>query len=165
MGRSAAWPLMIAGAAIGLVLMAVAATGWRGSAVARDGGPASAAASVIRHVVIIYQENHSFDNVLGRFCRPASPGAAVRCDGVRHGRISTGSTIALTRASDIVPKVHHEKHDQLLALDGGRMDGFNHIYGCRRANGYRCYSQYSPSQIPNLAALARRFVVADHTFS
>src|SRR5262249_42493533 len=44
-----------------------------------------------------------------------------------------------------------------------KMDGFARISGCgppERA----CYEQYQPAQIPNLAALARAFVVSDRTF-
>jgi phospholipase C len=54
--------------------------------------------------------------------------------------------------------------DQTTAIDGGKMDGFSQIPGCTRTAGYACYSQFQPSQIPNLAALAQSYVVSDRTF-
>src|SRR5581483_9873185 len=103
--------------------------------------------------------NHSFDNVLGKLCV-----LDRRCAGATTGRLPGGAVIALKRAADVVPPVHHNHQDQQVAIDGGRMDGFAKIAGCRLVESYRCYSQFWPSQIPNLAALARRFVISDHTF-
>ena len=45
------------------------------------------------------------------------------------------------------------------------MNGFANIPACTEAKHYACYTQYYPGQIPNLAALARRFVISDRTFS
>jgi len=44
------------------------------------------------------------------------------------------------------------------------MNGFARIGGCSALSGYACYTGFAPSQIPNLASLARHFVIADHTF-
>jgi phospholipase C len=128
--------------------------------VSQASAPASVLAqSPIKHVVVIYQENHSFDNVLGKLCV-----ADQRCDGAISGKLKTGQTIALTRAADIIPQVEHSSASHRRSIDGGKMDGFSLSQGCREADNYRCYSQYDPSQIPNLAALARTFVISDRTF-
>ena len=116
-------------------------------------------ATPIRHVVVLYEENHSFDNVLGALCV-----ADHRCAGATTGKLSDGTTIPLATASDIVPAVSHTDHGQTAAIDGGRMDGFSTITGCTQPTGYACYSQFQPAQIPAVAALARRFVIADRTF-
>ena len=118
------------------------------------------AATPITHVVIIYQENHSFDNVLGYWCA-----VNKRCNGTRRGRLPNGSTVPLTQPPDIVPNVVHTNAAQRTAVDGGRMDGFARISGCAKATGYACYSEYRPGQIPNLIALAGRFAVSDRTFA
>ena len=122
-------------------------------------GTAPAAASPIRHVVILYQENHSFDNVLGKLCVRYR-----RCRGATTGRLKNGSTIALRRASDLVPEVTHSPDAQDAAIDHGRMDGFSTFGSCSAATRYQCYTQYWPRQIPNLARLARRYVIADRTY-
>ena len=120
---------------------------------------ASVGSGPIRHVVIVYQENHSFDNVLGALCVEQS-----RCNGARQGRLPNGTFTPLSRATDIVPPAAHYGHDQTTAIDSGKMDGFALLPSCTAATGYRCYSQYAPSQIPNVAALAERYTISDRTF-
>jgi phospholipase C len=132
----------------------------------------------IRHVVIIDQENHAFDDVLGKFCAEVAsgaivrPGANQRCDGATTGTLPNGSTVALTREPDIPPQVSHNIQAQKTAMAGGAMNGFGTIAGCRvtDAPAYRCYTQYDPlnpatkNPIANVAALAKRYVVFDRTF-
>jgi phospholipase C len=114
----------------------------------------------IQHVVIIYQENHSFDNVFGKLCVTDR-----RCDGVTKGVLPGGSTIALKQSPDVVPFVRHLTRDQTAAINGGKMNGFAKIEGCTSADQHRCYTQYYPGQIPNLSSLARHFVISDRTFA
>ncbi|HEY1330670.1 MAG TPA: alkaline phosphatase family protein [Actinomycetota bacterium] len=121
--------------------------------------PAHASDSPIQHVVVIFQENHSFDNVLGQLCIQDS-----RCNGADTGQVATGETIPLSRAKDIVAQSPHGFMAEALAIDGGKMDGFSNYPQCSEARGYKCYTQYYPDQIPNLAALARAFVISDNTF-
>jgi phospholipase C len=131
--------------------------------------PSAAATTPIRHVVVIYQENHSYDNVLGRFCRQVAKRIIVRegsdqpCDGATTGRLPDESSIPLSRAADVVPGIGHSVADQTKAIDAGAMDAFSAISGCGPPN-YKCYAQYSPSQIPNTTALASAFAVSDRTF-
>jgi phospholipase C len=73
-------------------------------------------------------------------------------------------TIPLAKATDVVANVIHDGNDQVLAIDGGQMDGFANIGGCGASTGYACYSQYQPSQIPNVITLAEHFGLSDHTF-
>jgi phospholipase C len=113
----------------------------------------------IQHVVIIDLENHSFDNVLGKLCVLDS-----RCDGATTGVLPDGTTIPLSQAANTVPDVNHNGSTQRKAIDGGKMDGFGNIGGCTASVGYSCYSQFDPSQTPNLAALARQFALSDRTF-
>jgi hypothetical protein len=115
--------------------------------------------SPIKHVVIIYQENHSFDNVFGRMCARSG-----RCDGATEGLLPDGSAMPLATSPDIVPVAGHRTAAQLRAINGGRMDGFTSIGGCDAAHGYGCMTQFSPRQIPNLSRLANAFVLSDQTF-
>jgi phospholipase C len=120
--------------------------------------------SPIRHVVIVYQENHSFDNVFGRLCAQTRT-----CDGAIRGTLPDGSTIPLRRPPDIVPKVDHQTKGQNRAIHGGRMDGFATLHGCRPeedrpALDYGCFTQYTQDQIPNLWRLATSFALSDQTF-
>jgi len=113
----------------------------------------------IQHVVIIDQENHSFDNVLGKLC--VSDG---RCDGATTGALPNGTRISLPEATNVVPMANHNKSVQKKAINRGAMNGWGNIHGCTESVGYRCYSQFDPAQIPNLAALARQYAISDRTF-
>ncbi len=113
----------------------------------------------IQHIVVIDQENHSFDNVLGAWCV-----AHLRCAGATTGRTSTGTVIALSAAADLVPVIDHSTSGQAKAVHGGKMNGFNLITGCA-SPGYACYTQFGESDIPNIIALASSFAVSDQTFS
>src|SRR5436190_17521817 len=126
---------------------------------ASPGTSRPAFATPIQHVVVIFQENHSFDNVLGQLCA-----SDKRCNGVTRGVLPNGTRIPLKRAADLVPDVGHSGGAQTTAINGGAMNGFAHLRGCEATTGYQCYTQYAPSQIPNLAALARAFVISDATF-
>jgi phospholipase C len=116
------------------------------------------ASSPIRHVVVLLQENHSFDNVLGQLCIQDRR----ECAAVSSARNLAGETIPLSRASDFVVNVNHSQKAQLTAMDGGRMDGWEQVVGCRLD---QCYTQYDPTQIPSLAALARGGAISDAFFS
>ena len=115
--------------------------------------------SPIRHVVIVYQENHSFDNVLGRLCARTG-----RCDGATRGTLPDGSRIPLATSPDIVPRVGHQTSAQNAAINGGLMNGFAHVHGCEAKHDHRCYTQFRHRQIPNLWKLAKSYAMSDQTF-
>src|SRR5665213_2201520 len=76
-----------------------------------------APAPKITHIVIIIQENRSFDNLFNGF-----PGA----DSVRQGRIHTGALVRLqpiSLAADF--DIEHRYRDFWLSYDHGKMDGFD----------------------------------------
>jgi phospholipase C len=119
---------------------------------------ASALPTPIQHVVVILQENHSFDNVLGQLCIQTHRA----CNAASTGRRLDGSTIPLKRATDIVPGVNHVQRSQIDAINGGKMNGWEKIEGCAKDE---CYTQYDPSQIPALAAMAAYGAISDTFFS
>jgi phospholipase C len=129
-------------------------------------GATQAQATPIRHVVVIYLENHSFDSLLGYWC-DSHPG---RCpDGGMPSSVtlSNGAVVTPTTEPDTVPNVDHSVAAQVAAIDGGKMDGWQNIPGgtCDAATGYRCISGYQPKQVPNITALAQGFAISDRTFS
>jgi phospholipase C len=127
-------------------------------------GTANAAPTPIKHIVVLYLENHSFDNVLGYWCRQNQ----TRCpDGGMPTSVtlSDGTVVHPGVMPDIVPGVSHTVAAQQNAIDGGKMDGWQNVGGCNAKTGYRCIGGYTPAQVPNLAALASRFAISDRTFS
>lgn len=143
-----------------VALLATAGVSTQAGSVAQASLPV---ANPIQHVVIIYQENHSFDEVLGKLCQEQVNGQK-RCDGSTTATLSTGGSRALTQSPDVVPVVNHDTKSSLLAVNGGLMNGFDKIKGCTAADGYKCLTYYDPTQIPNLASYARQFAVSDRTF-
>ena len=115
----------------------------------------------IRHVVVIFQENHSFDNVLGGLCVRDH----LRCNGTTTGVLHNGRRIPLSVAPDIVPQVDHKVPNQRAAINHRAMNGFDLIHDCAASYNYPCYSQYQANEIPNLRTLAEKYVISDRTFS
>jgi phospholipase C len=113
----------------------------------------------IKHVVIIYQENHSFDEVLGALCVQDA-----RCDGSLSAKLLNGTTHPLTKSADIVPTINHDTLSESTAINGGAMNGWEKVKGCNASSGYQCLTYYDPTQIPNLASLARSYALSDRTF-
>ena len=75
----------------------------------------------IKHVVFLVKENRTFDNYFGTF-----PGA----DGATSGKISSGKTIHLGHAPDVLPRdISHSFQSAVLAIDSGAMDKFDLIPG------------------------------------
>lgn len=111
-------------------------------------------------MVVIDQENHSFNEVLGWLCEDGDRS----CLGTGTGTLADGSSIELHPAPDLVPNVNHSTAAQTRAIDGGLMDGFSNVQGCTDSTDYACYEQEQPKSIPNLALLAKKYAVSDHTF-
>ena len=135
-----------------------------GLALASSPGAVQARASVlvanpIKHVVVIYQENHSFDEVLGALCIQQS-----RCNGSLTTTLVNGKKYSLTKSPDVVPTINHDTLSQTTAINGGLMNGWEKIGGCSATSHYPCLTYYDPTQIPNLAALAHTYAISDHTF-
>jgi phospholipase C len=161
---------MLSGPSLGTLVVFAAAVVPMAVSVQAQGRPSSEAAaapastlvaSPIQHVVLIYQENHSFDETLGVYCRTR----ATRCDGFRGPvKLKDHVVVPMSQSADIVPGVDHSVAGQASAIDGGAMDGWANIRGCA-APSYRCLTYYAPTQVPNLTTLADRFVVSDRTFS
>lgn len=127
-------------------------------------------ASPIEHVVILFQENHAFDDVLGYLCEEDLEGHDP-CDGARTGKLLNGDTIPLVEAGDIVAPMAHGVPSQIDAVNGGLMNGWERIKFCQASNDYACYRQYhtpkvggSDGFIANLSDLAKTFVISDRTF-
>ncbi len=120
------------------------------SAVIAPGGP-------ITHVVIMYQENHTFDDVLGAVCQARTN----PCNGYTDPVTLHNGTVAQNVVEpDLVPNSAHDPHSQRLGLAGK----WNKILGCHDAP-YYCVSHVDPANIPNLATYADTYSVSDATFA
>jgi phospholipase C len=134
----------------------------------------------IRHVVIITQENRSFDSYFGTF--PGADGIPM-ADGVPTVCNPDPKTHECVRpyhdTSDRNAGGPHDTVDALRDIDHGRMDGFQQQ--ARRGRFLACHATDNPGcsltpsapdvmgyhdwhEIPNYWAYARNFVLQDHMF-
>jgi phospholipase C len=122
--------------------------------------------SPIRHVVIVIQENRSFNNLFATF-----PGA----DGTTIGKAARAPTCGIEKDRTIELKVHdlvfhslgpgHSYQDYVTSRDGGKMDGFDLVV---RPTGLSCrylYMYTKPSQVKPYWDMAKQYVLAEHMFT
>jgi phospholipase C len=141
-------------------------------AVASSASSRPAARVPIQHVVILMQENRSFDSYFGTF-----PGA----DGIPRGVcVPTASGRCARPYHDTADRGKGGPHDakaMVADIDRGRMDGFvleteRAPLGCLNVDDPVCRRPGPPDvmgwhddrDIPNYWAYARNFVLQDHLF-
>src|SRR5690242_8042094 len=118
------------------------------------------AGSPIKHVVVIFQENHSFNDLLGKLCVDEGH----RCEGTTNGVISDGTKVPLQAEPDVVPSVGHLFVDQAAAMNHGAMDGRDKVGNCTGGKRYGCLVQAQAGTVPTLWSLADTYTISDHTF-
>jgi phospholipase C len=110
----------------------------------------------IKHVVIVVQENRSFDNLFHGF-----KGA----DYADYGYTHDGVLLKLRPTSLAGPDVSHEWRDAVNDWDGGRMDGFDqNPLGPSRPAGAYAYQYVDPRYVKPYWTMAKQYVLADHMF-
>jgi phospholipase C len=138
------------------------AVGW-----ATGSGAPPAGIHRIRHVVVIMQENRSFDEYFGTY-----PGV----DGIPAGvcvpdPVNNGCVAPYHDPSDVNRGGPHAAPNAIADVDGGKMDGFvAQAEQCRRILRIRCLRRTdvmgykTGADIPNYWAYARNFVLQDRMF-
>jgi phospholipase C len=113
----------------------------------------------IKNIVIVLQENHTFDNYFGTYpgvegingktiCLPQSPNKTQNC-------------IAPFHDSNLTPvDMNHNWKSAHSDYNNGKMDGFVYSEGNQETMGY-----YDRSNIPRYWAIADNYVLCDHYFT
>jgi phospholipase C len=118
--------------------------------------PSSGSIGSIKHVVIMVQENHSFDNLFATF-----PGA----DGATKGKTSDGKTIRLEKTPLHSSKLFENSHAAYLVdYDNGKMDGWNLVYVGSVPCPKCAYKYVNPAQIQPYWTMAQQYVLSDQMF-
>jgi len=113
--------------------------------------------SVIKHVVIIVQENRSFDNLFSGF-----PGADTASGGtMSNGAYVPLATVPLGDGTD----PSHLRMDFINSFDGGKMDGFDKVgtFGPPKPATY-AYARVPQSEVQPYWDLAKNYGIADRMF-
>lgn len=117
----------------------------------------------IEHIIVIMQENHSFDNYFGRLNQPEHYGSAV--DGVLPSMMNLDSNA----------KAIYSHHEETLCVANPKHDwdsmhrywnsGKNDLFVSTNANNPQVIGYFDESDIPFYYALADRFAIADRYFA
>lgn len=126
--------------------------------------PDGTSGKYISHIVIIIQENRSFDNFFADF-----PGA----DGATQGLMKTpsGDKVVQLQPSRLeMDSLGHEHHSFELEYDRGKMDGFNLVkrelaHGQKVRSGTYAYRYVESNFIAPYWTMAQQYVLGDHMFS
>lgn len=145
----------------------------------RIGTPSDPALNRIKHIVVVYLENHSFDNLYGEF-----PGADGLADAAATSTQMDGggnpfATLPFNAGSPFpnnlpnspfnieqyvpadmkIPDLVHRYYQEQMQIDGGRMDKFALVSDAKgEVMGF-----YHTANLP-LAALASQYVLCDNFF-
>ncbi len=131
-----------------------------GKAAAFLRGPSGS--SPIKHVVVIIQENRTFNNLFATF-----PGAI----GTTVGKKLVGKnpqSINLTEVNLAGQRnLNHNYHGYQTAYDGGNMDAFNQVRypSNNKPENAAPYEYVNPSQIAPYWAMAQQYALADEMFA
>ena len=112
----------------------------------------------ISKIVIVFQENHTFDNYFGMY--PGADGLAGKRTAlpVRSGGPPTATPVHASNPP--LRDLNHRWDAAHADYDSGRMDGFVYSEGTADTMGY-----YDDSDIPRYWKAARQYVLCDRFFS
>ncbi len=113
-------------------------------------------ATPIKHVIIIMQENRSFDEYFGTFPGVSGIPAGVCVPGAKK---SNPCVPPYHNSSDVNTGGNHTYADAKADIDGGKMDGFVKDAGQPDVMGY-----HDAREIPNYWQYAQNFTLQDQMF-
>ncbi len=146
------------------ILAALIATGQFELAKAGPAHDPAPAATPIQHLVVLMQENHTFDNYFGTY-----PGA----DGLPAGTSmpvdpknpGAGSVTPWHIGKSTITDLSHNAATFLEQFDNGKMDGFISALNNRNQDGRFSMGYYNGQDIPYYWNLAQNYVLFDRFFS
>ncbi|HLY85769.1 MAG TPA: alkaline phosphatase family protein [Gaiellaceae bacterium] len=163
-----------------MAILAFALAACGGGASVRSAAPRTGDIHAIKHVIVIMEENRSFDSFFGTYPHadgiPRKHGRPIVC--VPNGIGGCVKPFLDLNGADDAGGAHGPVAGQ-QDVDGGRMDGFirvtdaklirachrnRHSSACAELRRPNVMSYHDGRQIPNYWAYARNFVLQDHMF-
>jgi phospholipase C len=149
---------------IALLLAVLLGSSFFDLAHAAPGQAASQTATPIKHLIVLMQENHTFDNYFGTY-----PGA----DGLPAGtkmpvdpnNPGAGYVVPWHIGNTTITDLSHNAATFLAQSDNGRWDGFVSALNDLNQNGRFAMGYYDSQDIPYYWNLAANYVLFDHFFS
>ena len=122
------------------------------------------AAAKIKHVFLIMQENHTFDNYFGTYPKADGISATTRVP-VDPSNPNSATVSPYHLTSTRTPDLDHGSQTARIAYDGGKMDGFVKAQTVRSLPGTTALGYYNGSDLALYWQLAHDYVLADQFFS
>jgi phospholipase C len=151
----------------GLLALVLSGSGCGAQLDGDPGDESALGASSIRHVVVIVQENHSFDNYFGTYCTAApgsnpscntGPGCCEAAPTVEPGSGTAATTLTDSENGTFDPD--EKQACQLDEMDGGRMDRY-----VTASCGHALNFSFAPaSLVAPYRAWAQSYALADRYF-
>jgi phospholipase C len=140
---------------------------WSQATIAAAAPSGEGRSTPIEHLVVLLQENHTFDNYFGTFpgadgipdgtCMPVDPTSKNTSECIRPFHIGSND-VALG-------DLDHSAATQAMQYNGGRLDGFVSALNVRRQDGRLAMGYYDESDLPYYWFLARNYTLFDRFFS
>jgi phospholipase C len=137
---------------------------------AAQAAPGPSTRTAIKHVVVIVQENHTFDNYFANYCerrvdnkrRPVCDGGPTTYPG------TTTAPVVLDDNSMAAYDPNHTQSCQTVEINGGKMDGYLTAPPsegkCGTPDNFSYASAGASSPVPYYQQLATKGALADHYF-
>ena len=130
----------------------------------------------IAHIIIIVQENRSFENFFAGYPGANAPtsGCGIETTDARPVRESARSAISCPAGDKLIalhqitfengPNLSHEFESAMVDWHGGKMDGFTHwgLYGPHEHTA--AYAYVERAQVAPYWEMAKQYVLADNMF-
>jgi phospholipase C len=122
------------------------------------------AATHIKHVFVIMQENHTFDNYFGTY--PGADGLATGLSMPVNPAVKGGETVQAYHLPALrTQDLDHGEVSALAAFNNGEMNGFVAAQQDRNLPGSLALGYYDGTDLPLYWDLADKYVLADRFFS
>ncbi len=110
----------------------------------------------IKHVIFIIKENHTYDNIFGRF-----PGA----DGALYA-VAGAHLVSMAHMPDhLTNDIQHDGNSAGVAINSGRMNLFYSLPGAQQRGVNYADASFDRDSIPNYWKYAQTYTLADRFFS
>ena len=150
-------------ALLGLVVVTAASSGTSTAAVAHR-APARTVPhlAALQHIVVLMQENRSYDNYFGPLHREGQPASAPVPKAPARSKIVPFHQSAMCEVAD----VNHSWTGTHAEINNGRMDGFaaQNVVAAD-PTGSRAFGYYDSTDLPFYYRLANTFGIGDRYFS
>jgi phospholipase C len=156
---------MIRAIVVAITCLTILASSVMDSPVSQAEGPT--ANTPIEHIVVLMQENHSFDNYFGTYpgangippdtCMPVDPFDPNNTDCIQPFHIGEG-------AVDMFDPDHSQETSK-IQYDDGKLDGFVSALNLRNQDGRLAMAYYNEQDLPYYWNILDQYVLFDNFFS